>query len=119
MKAWVLKRTYNLLTESHPLELTDLQLPFPGDREVLIRVSCCGVCHTELDEIEGRTPPKFPIVPGHQVIGNIENCGKNVTKHNIGDRVGVAWIFSAYGQCKFCISGQENLCESFKGNRPG
>ncbi|MCK5210837.1 MAG: zinc-dependent alcohol dehydrogenase family protein [Cyclobacteriaceae bacterium] len=115
MKAWVLKRSYNLNTESHPLELTDLPIPVPEDHEILIRVSCCGVCHTELDEIEGRTLPIFPIVPGHQVIGNIEKRGKNATKHKTGDRVGVAWIFSSCGQCEFCESGQENLCESFKG----
>ncbi len=115
MKAWVLKRSYNLLAESHPLELNDLLVPVPEDHEILIRVSCCGVCHTELDEIEGRTPPKFPIVPGHQVVGNIEKCGKNATKHKTGDRVGVAWIFSTCGQCEFCKSGQENLCESFQG----
>jgi len=115
MKAWVLKRTCDLVTESHPLELADLPVPVPEDNEILIRVSCCGVCHTELDEIEGRTLPKFPMVPGHQVIGIIEKRGKNATNYKTGARVGVAWIFSSCGECELCKNDQENLCESFKG----
>ncbi len=114
MKAWVLKQSYNLGTESHPLELVDLPVPRPEAHEIRLRVSCCGVCHTELDEIEGRIPPRFPIIPGHQVIGTVEKLGKKVQKRHIGDRVGVAWIFSACGKCEYCTSGRENLCASFE-----
>ncbi|MDH3711829.1 MAG: alcohol dehydrogenase catalytic domain-containing protein, partial [Cyclobacteriaceae bacterium] len=93
----------------------DLPIPEPGSQEILIKVSVCGVCHTELDEIEGRTPPPvFPMVPGHQVVGRVEEIGDQVSLLKIGDRVGVAWIFSACGSCEFCNSGQENLCDRFK-----
>ncbi|MFH1297163.1 MAG: zinc-dependent alcohol dehydrogenase family protein [Bacteroidota bacterium] len=89
--------------------------PVPGRNEVLIRVSTCGVCHTELDEIEGRTPPaRFPMVLGHQVIGRIEAMGSGITKHHSGDRVGVAWIHSTCGTCQYCREGNENLCPGFK-----
>jgi alcohol dehydrogenase, propanol-preferring len=72
------------------------------------------VCHTELDEIEGRTPPSFfPIVLGHQVVGQVEEIGTKVKRFNIGDRVGIAWIHSACGQCKPCLEGNDNLCEKF------
>ncbi len=81
---------------------------------MLINVKTCGVCHTELDEIEGRTPPPLlPIVPGHQVVGRVAALGSGSGMFRPGDRVGVAWIFSACGQCEFCRSGQENLCEQF------
>ncbi len=101
--------------QATPLLPMDLPIPEPGSQEVLIKVSVCGVCHTELDEIEGRTPPSvFPMVPGHQVVGTIEKIGDRVSLLNIGDRVGVAWIFSACGSCEFCTSGQENLCDRFK-----
>ena len=87
----------------------------PHAGEVLIRVSACGVCHTELDEIEGRTPPpRLPIIPGHQVVGYVEALGSGVTEFKVGDRVGVAWIFSACGECTFCRRGHENLCPHFK-----
>src|SRR5437870_13444662 len=88
-----------------PLEWSDLTDPEPLADEILIRVSACAVCHTELDEIEGRmAPPKLPVIPGHQVIGRIVRCGENATRFRVGDRVGVAWIFSACGSCKFCRS---------------
>ena len=116
MQALVLKQIYDLHKESQPLEFAELPIPSPKENEILIKVTCCGVCHTELDEIEGRTPPsKFPMVLGHQVVGIVEKSGHGATKYNIGDRVGVAWIFSACGTCEFCKSGQENLCASFLG----
>lgn len=116
MKAWVLNKTYDLLKESQPLELTDMEMPLPKEHEILIKISCCGVCHTELDEIEGRTPPtKFPLVPGHQVVGYVQKSGSLSSKFKKGDRVGVAWIYSACGTCEYCKNGMENLCESFKG----
>lgn len=114
MKAMILNRITDVLKNDKPLEMTHLPIPEPGDNEVLIRVTACGVCHTELDEIEGRTPPpRLPVIPGHQVIGRIAVTGKYVDSLKVGDRVGVAWIFSACGKCGFCLSGNENLCRQF------
>ncbi|WP_236675941.1 zinc-dependent alcohol dehydrogenase family protein [Chryseolinea lacunae] len=97
-----------------PLDWREVPTPQPGENEVLIKVSCCGVCHTELDEIEGRTPPpRLPVIPGHQVVGFVIGTGKTATRFHVGDRVGVGWIHSACGSCMFCISGKENLCPSF------
>ncbi|OQK18188.1 alcohol dehydrogenase [Methyloprofundus sedimenti] len=115
MKAMVLKNLCNLKENQTPLEILELPVPVPAENEILLKVSTCGVCHTELDEIEGRTPPpKLPVVPGHQVVGRVEAIGTKVTTFKTGDRVGVAWIFSACGKCKFCLSGHENLCRDFK-----
>lgn len=115
MKAMVLEDIKNLKEDHEPLELQDLPKPKIKQDEVLIKVRVCGVCHTELDEIEGRTPPHtFPIVLGHQVVGIVEEMGAEVTTLNKGERVGVAWIFSACGECEFCKTGQENLCAQFK-----
>jgi propanol-preferring alcohol dehydrogenase len=105
----------NLSENRSPLEPADLPIPVPHEREILVKVSVCGVCHTELDEIEGRTvPSKFPIILGHQIIGRVERTGTNATKFKVNDRVGIAWINSACGTCVFCRNGQENLCNDFK-----
>ncbi len=115
MQAMVIDRVVNLDEDESPLRQTDLPKPVPHDHEVLIRVSACGVCHTELDEIEGRTPPPlYPIVPGHQVVGEIVEAGKSVVRFREGDRVGVGWIYSSCGKCAFCLGGTENLCAEFK-----
>ncbi len=115
MKAMILKKLGSISENKTPLKLVDLPGPVPGETEVLVRVSACGVCHTELDEIEGRTPPpNLPIVPGHQVIGRVEQTGNRVSNFNIGDRVGIGWIYSSCGRCKFCLKGNENLCHGFK-----
>ncbi|HEY9152594.1 MAG TPA: zinc-dependent alcohol dehydrogenase family protein [Anaerolineales bacterium] len=109
MKAMLLRDLAPIAKNPKPLTFEDVPRPKPNADEVLIRVSVCGVCHTELDEIEGRTkPPRLPVVLGHQVVGVIEE-GKNK-----GQRVGVAWIYSACGKCKYCLSGNENLCEQFQ-----
>jgi propanol-preferring alcohol dehydrogenase len=80
-----------------------------------VKVSTCGVCHTELDEIEGRTPPvKLPIILGHQVVGRVEQAGAEAHRFKVRERVGIAWIHSACGKCHLCQSGQENLCEHFQ-----
>jgi alcohol dehydrogenase, propanol-preferring len=114
MKAAVISRISNLNETSNPLDFVDLPVPEPGERELLIRVAVCGVCHTELDEIEGRTPPAFfPMTPGHQSVGRVEKCGEGVRSFAEGDRVGVAWIYSSCGVCEHCISGNENLCGDF------
>jgi len=115
MKAMVLKRICDLKQTADPLELVDLPEPVPRDNEVKIRVKACGVCHTELDEIEGRTPPpRFPVVLGHQVVGEVVGWGKCVTRFRGGEQVGVGWIHSACGKCAFCLREEENLCGSFR-----
>ena len=114
MKAMVLDAITSMAQDQGPLKPRDLPEPRPGDGEVLLQVSACAVCHTELDEIEGRTPPpKFPVVPGHQVVGRVVAMGSGVKGITSGDRVGVAWIYSACGTCRFCLAGYENLCEQF------
>ncbi len=115
MKAMVLRELTNISENQTPLEMGELPDPVPGEDEVLVKVCVCGVCHTELDEIEGRTPPpQLPVVLGHQVVGRVEEAGSRVGSLHAGDRVGVAWIFSACGHCKYCLSGNENLCPEFK-----
>jgi len=115
MKAMVLKRTAGLRENMTPLELVDLPVPVPGEGRILVKVSVCGVCHTELDEIEGRTPPpRFPVVPGHQIVGRVEKSGPNANRFKVGDRVGIAWIHSACGTCRHCLNNAENLCDEFE-----
>jgi propanol-preferring alcohol dehydrogenase len=113
MKAMVLKEI--LPIEKEPLKMIDLPTPVPGPGEILVKISVCGVCHTELDEIEGRIQAKFPIVLGHEIVGRVERMGSEAKKFNLGDRVGVAWIHSACGKCRFCEEGNENLCSEFRG----
>jgi propanol-preferring alcohol dehydrogenase len=112
-----------------PLRLVERPESVPASGELLLRVTRCGVCHTELDEIEGRTPPPhLPIVLGHQVVGVMEGVqsvptlGRTEAAQRLetlesvkaGQRVGVAWIASACGHCSYCLSGQENLCPEFR-----
>lgn len=104
-----------LAEHPNPLELMNLERPSPKPDELLIQVSVCGVCHTELDEIEGRTPPSIlPIVLGHQIVGHVAELGNQVSGFMVGDRVGVAWIFSTCGSCEYCLNGDENLCANFR-----
>lgn len=115
MKARALKKLCSFEENQKPLELMELPDPVPAENELLVKISVCGVCHTELDEIEGRTPPsRLPVVLGHQVVGRVAGTGKHANKFQVGDRVGVAWIFSACGTCPFCLAGNENLCPAFK-----
>ncbi|HXX54094.1 MAG TPA: zinc-dependent alcohol dehydrogenase family protein [Thermodesulfovibrionales bacterium] len=114
MKAMVLSKVANLKVDSSPLQLVDMKKPVPGEKQILVRVSRCGVCHTELDEIEGRTlPSHFPIILGHQIVGKVERTGRGAKRFKEGDRVGIAWIHSACGGCHICRKGMENLCNSF------
>jgi propanol-preferring alcohol dehydrogenase len=115
MKAWLIHQVYDLSSENSPLKMEDVAIPEPGEGELLVKVNACGICHTEIDEIEGRTPPPaYPVIPGHQVIGLIEKATGKDMIYKAGDRVGVAWIFSACGRCEFCLSEHENLCQDFK-----
>ena len=115
MRAMILRAFAGLDRNPEPLEIADLEVPEPGEGEVRIRVAVCGVCHTELDEIEGRMPPpRLPVVLGHQVVGRVEALGPGAAGLREGDRVGVAWIGSACGRCKACLAGTENLCPFFR-----
>jgi len=113
MKAQILKEISPI--ENRPLELIEMPIPQPRPKEILVKISICGVCHTELDEIEGRLKSRLPIVLGHEIVGKVESLGSEVTKFRIGDRVGIAWIHSACGKCSFCKEGNENLCSEFEG----
>ncbi len=113
MKAMVLDHVSPI--EKQPLKLMELPVPVPGPREILVKVSGCGVCHTELDEIEGRLKADLPVVLGHEIVGRVEQLGPEAKRFHIGDRVGIAWIHSACGKCRFCLEGNENLCLQFRG----
>ena len=114
MKAMVLRGTHDLFKNDAPLELLEFPAPEPTEGEVLIRVLACGVCHTDMDEVEGRVvPPSLPIIPGHQVIGVVKEPGLEVRDLKVDDMVGVAWIGGACGECAYCRSGRENLCRDF------
>ena len=111
MKAMVLERVS--LIEERPLRLVDLPKPVAGADQILVRVSACGVCHTELDEIEGRVAPsQFPMILGHEIVGRVEGLGAAAKRFRKGDRVGIAWINWACGKCRFCLKGEENLCDT-------
>jgi propanol-preferring alcohol dehydrogenase len=100
------------LIDNSPLSLVDAERPEPGDDELVLRVKTCGVCRTDLHIVEGDLKlPKLPLTPGHQVVGFVEDVGKNVTHFKKGDRLGVPWLYSTCGKCEFCMSGKENLCE--------
>jgi alcohol dehydrogenase, propanol-preferring len=140
MKAMVLTAIGPVTEGSRPLMARDASMPAPGPGEVLLQVSVCGVCHTELDEIEGRTPPSaLPRILGHQVVGRVvdvsapddgESVGRREERREsndrerigsrkavpfaVGERVGVAWIYSACGVCRYCVNGLENLCAQFR-----
>jgi propanol-preferring alcohol dehydrogenase len=102
----VLNAVCSLDSVTEPLSLQDIPRPDPGAGELLIEISACGVCHTELDEIEGRTlPPRLPVVPGHEVVGRVVETGEGCSRHAVGDRVGVGWIHSSDGSETENIAG--------------
>lgn len=110
MKAWALEKTGPV--ESNPLELRELPVPEPGEREVLVRVRACGICRTDLHVVEGELPPKKAnVIPGHQIVGVVERLGPGATKYRGGARVGIAWLHKTDGKCLYCKSGRENLCD--------
>jgi propanol-preferring alcohol dehydrogenase len=101
---------------TNALHLDRIMIPKPAREEVLVRVQACGVCHTEIDEIEGRTPPpRLPVIPGHQVVGEVVAEGPGCLQGLVGKQIGVAWIHSSCGDCGYCQAGLENLCEHFQG----
>jgi len=109
MKAAVLRK--NAPIESSPLELGDFSDPVPAAGELLVRVKCCAICRTDLHVIEGDLEAvTLPIIPGHQVVGSVEALGPGCHRFDRGDRVGIAWLRSTCGACKFCRSARENLC---------
>ncbi|HUE56993.1 MAG TPA: zinc-dependent alcohol dehydrogenase family protein [Candidatus Udaeobacter sp.] len=111
MKACVLRLP--AAVETNPLEFRDVPAPLPQQGEVLVRVRACGVCRTDLHVIEGELPPrKSPVIPGHQVVGVVEQQGKNARRFAIGARVGIAWLHRTDGTCEYCRSGAENLCDN-------
>jgi alcohol dehydrogenase, propanol-preferring len=124
MRAMILESLGEVNPSHAPLRLVEHPEPIPAAGEVLLRVTRCGVCHTELDEIEGRTPPaRLPVILGHQVVGIVEERSGDLSRPpstattevvTTGDRVGVAWIASACGHCQYCLTGKENLCPEFR-----
>ena len=113
MRAMILKKQQAI--EKNPLDLQEVPIPSPGLDEVLIQVDACGVCHTDLHEIEGDLDlPEFPLIPGHQIVGTIADLGENVSDWSLGTRVGVPWLYSTCQECEYCERGLENLCEDAK-----
>lgn len=109
MQAMVLKSPCPV--DQKPLQQEDISRPEPQAGQILIRVNACGVCHTDLHTVEGELElPKLPLIPGHEIIGVVEANGPHASRYNIGDRVGVAWLNWACGECDFCRRGMENLC---------
>jgi propanol-preferring alcohol dehydrogenase len=97
--------------ESNPLTLADLEKPVPGPGEILVRVTACGVCRTDLHVAEGDLVPKHPrIVPGHEAVGGVEQSGLGCSRYGLGARVGIAWLRETCGVCAWCRRGRENLC---------
>jgi alcohol dehydrogenase, propanol-preferring len=98
--------------ERRPLRLADAPAPSPREDELLVRVSACGICRTDLHVVEGELPPRLsPVIPGHQVVGRVAEVGAMVEGFKEGERVGVAWLNRTCGVCRFCRAGRENLCE--------
>lgn len=112
MRAWILETPAPL--DRHPLRLEELADPEPGPGEVRVRVRVCGVCRTDLHVVEGdlEAVSSDPVVPGHQIVGTVDRCGRGATRFESGDRVGIAWLRSTCGVCDFCFTGRENLCPS-------
>ncbi len=101
--------------EEAPLTAVDLPTPEPGPGQVRLKIHTCGVCHTDLHIVEGDLNlPPHPLIPGHEIIGVVDALGAGVTKHKLGDRLGVPWLNQTCGQCRYCKAGKENLCENIR-----
>jgi propanol-preferring alcohol dehydrogenase len=111
MKACILERPADV--HQRPLKYTDVERPSAGPGEILVRVLCCGICRTDLHVVEGELPVRrSPLIPGHQVVGEVADLGEGTKGFSIGDRVGIAWLHSTCGACRFCVSKRENLCDA-------
>lgn len=101
--------------EDNPLKLVEIEPPNAGKDEIRIKVEVCGVCHTDLHICEGDIiPPKYPIIPGHQAVGIVDQVGEGVDGIRVGERLGAAWLGWADGKCEFCLRGEENLCPDIR-----
>jgi alcohol dehydrogenase, propanol-preferring len=103
-----------MLLDSSPgrLRLATLPDPEPGPGQLLVRVHACGVCRTDLHVVDGELPQaKSPVIPGHEIVGTVARFGAGVTEFAVGDRVGIPWLGSTCGECRYCLSGRENLCD--------
>jgi len=106
-------RTLVLEAPGRPLVLRERPVPEPADGEVLLEVSACGVCRTDLHLVDGELPdPTLPVVPGHEIVGRVLSAGAGVSGFRTGDRVGVPWLASTCGRCRYCTEARENLCDS-------
>jgi len=115
MRALVLQQRPSSTSPGAALELMNVTTPHVANGDVLVRVSVCGVCRTDLDIVEGRiVAPHYPVIPGHQVVGRVLAAGSASTNLREGDRVGIAWIHWACGVCRWCRRGNENLCPKFR-----
>ncbi len=113
MRAMLLEKTGPV--ETKPLTEVEVTKPEPGKGEILIKVLACGACHTDLHTVEGDLDlPRIPLIPGHQVVGTVDACGRDANRFKPGDRVGVTWFFSSCGTCSYCKQGRENLCTDAK-----
>jgi len=107
MRAMVLDRP------GKPLQLRDLPIPVPKPDQILVKVAACAVCRTDLHLVDGELlNPQLPVIPGHQIVGRIEKLGERVTRFSVGQRVGIPWLGWTDGECPFCRSGRENLCDN-------
>ena len=96
-----------------PLRVAEVPLPEPGEGQLLLSVHCCAVCRTDLHVVDGELPhPRLPLIPGHQIVGTVEKIGGHAGSFAVGDRVGVPWLGWTDGECRYCLSGRENLCEN-------
>jgi alcohol dehydrogenase, propanol-preferring len=96
-----------------PLRVAEMPVPGPVEGQVLLRVHCCAVCRTDLHVVDGELPdPRLPLVPGHQIVGTVEKLGERTDSFTVGERVGVPWLGWTDGECRYCLSGRENLCEN-------
>src|SRR5689334_22984934 len=110
MKAWLLETPKSVA--ERPLRPADAATPVPRDDELLVHVTACGICRTDLHVVEGELAVRrSPLIPGHQIVGRVAALGSRAAGFALGDRVGVAWLNRTCGKCKYCVSGRENLCE--------
>lgn len=113
MKAMQLREATSV--ETAPLTLVDLEMPEPGPQQVRLKITACGVCHTDLHIVEGDLDlPQLPVVPGHEIVGVVDALGANVSAHQVGDRLGVPWLYHTCGICRYCKTDRENLCENIQ-----